>query len=367
MKLEHIDDLLRMMVAKKASDLHIRVGLKPMLRINEDLVPAEYDPLSGEEVEKMALGLMNEEQKSIFRHDHELDMAYSVSGLARFRLNIFLQRGTISMALRLVPIQILDFETLNLPPIIAALSEKPRGLVLVTGTTGSGKSTTLAAMVDHINTTRKAHIITIEDPIEFLHKDKMSILSQREIGLDTRNFPSALRHVMRQDPNVVLIGEMRDLETMSSALTAAQLGHLVLSTLHTIDAVQTISRIIDLFPPYQQTQVRLQLANTLQGVISQRLLPRIDTEGLIPGIEILIATPYVRKLIEENNFGDLRKAIQDGSYYGMQSFNQALVTLYKGGKVSLEEALANASNPEELMLNIRGIYSGSDMSLGKEK
>ncbi len=367
MKLEHLDDLLKHMVQKKASDMHIRVGLRPMLRINEDLVPSDYDPLSSEETEKIAYGIMNEEQKALFKHDHELDMAYSVSGLARFRINIFYQRGTVSLALRLVPMQILNFESLNLPPVVAALSDKPRGLVLVTGTTGSGKSTTLAAMVDHINTTRKAHIITIEDPIEFLHKDKLSIMSQREVGLDTRNFPSALRHVMRQDPNVVLIGEMRDLETMSSALTAAQLGHLVLSTLHTIDSVQTISRIIDLFPPYQQTQVRLQMANTLQGVISQRLLPRIDEQGLIPAVEVLIATPYIRKLVEENNIGDLRKAIQEGSYYGMQSFNQALVALYKGGKVSLEEALANASNPEELMLNIRGIYSGSDMSIGPEK
>ncbi|MDD5131327.1 MAG: type IV pilus twitching motility protein PilT [bacterium] len=367
MKLDNLDDLLRHMVERKASDLHLRVGLHPILRINEELVHTEYDPMSKEDIERLALGIMNEEQKQMFKHDHELDMAYSVSGLARFRLNVFFQRGTVSMALRMVPIQILGYEELNLPPIIATLSEKPRGLVLVTGTTGSGKSTTLAAMVDHINTTRKAHIITIEDPIEFLHKDKLSILSQREVGLDTRNFVTALRHVMRQDPNVVLIGEMRDLETMSSALTAAQLGHLVLSTLHTIDAVQTISRIIDLFPPYQQTQVRLQMANTLQGVISQRLLPRIDQPGLVPAVEILIATPYVKKLIEENNLGDLRKAIQEGGYYGMQSFNQALVALYKGGKVSLEEALSSASNPEELMLNIRGIYSGSDMSLGKEK
>lgn len=367
MKFEHFHDLLKIMVERKASDLHLRVGLRPVMRIHEELVQTDFDPLSAEETEKIAFGLMGEEQKKIFNHDHELDMAYSVSGLARFRFNIFFQRGTMSLALRRVPMEILNFAQLNLPGILTTLSEKPRGLVLVTGTTGSGKSTTLAAMVDHINCTRKAHIITVEDPIEFLHKDKLSIISQREIGLDTRNFSSALRHIMRQDPNVILIGEMRDLETMSTALSAAQLGHLVLSTLHTIDAVQTVSRIIDLFPPYHQTQVRLQLANTLQGVVSQRLLPRSDQEGLIPAVEILIVTPYIKKLIEENNLGDLRKAIQDGGYYGMQSFNQMLVALYKDGKISLEEALTHASNPEELMLNIRGIYSGTgDMSVGKE-
>lgn len=367
MKVEKIDDLLRLMVEKKASDLHLRAGLRPVFRINEELIPCEeYESLSVEETERMALSLMTEEQKNVFAHDHELDVAYSVSGLARFRLNIFYQRGTVSMALRLVPIQLSDFSTLNLPPIIGTLAEKPRGLVLVTGTTGSGKSTTLSAMVDHINSTRREHIITIEDPIEYLHKDKLSILSQREIGLDTRNFPSALRHVMRQDPNVILIGELRDLETMSSALTAAQLGHLVLSTLHTIDAVQTVSRIIDLFPPYHQTQIRLQLSNTLQGVISQRLLPMANQPGLIPAVEILVATPYIKKLIEENNLGEIRKAMQEGAYYGMQTFNQALVTLYKAGKVTLEDALVNASNPEELMLNIRGIYSGgSEMTLEK--
>ncbi len=361
------DKLLRMMVEKKASDLHLRAGNRPMVRINGELMPVEeIEALTSSEVKELAFSVISEEQKKIYETECELDVGYSISNVGRFRLNIFQQRGTVDIVVRMIPFNIPNFEQLNLPSVLARLAEQPWGLVLVTGTTGSGKSTTLAAIIDYINANKKAHIITVEDPIEFLHKDKMSIISQRELGLDTKSFNTALKYIMRQDPDVVLIGEMRDLETMSAALTAAQLGHLVLSTLHTIDAVSTVTRIIDLFPVHQENQIRLQLADTLKGVVSQRLLPMTNDEGLIPAVEVMIVTPYIKKLIAENKLSEINKAIQQGEFYGMQSFNQSLISLYKEGKVSLDDAKANATSPEEFMLNIKGIYAGHESSVNIE-
>jgi len=354
-----ITDLLREMVDRKVSDLHLRAGSPPIFRIDGQLVRSSYSVLSLQETEQIGLSLLNEKQKEIFRENHECDLSYAIEGLARFRVNIFLQRGSFHIAFRLVPFEIPNFEELNLPPVLKKISENDRGLVLVTGPAGCGKSTTLAAIVDYINSTRSVHIITIEDPIEFLHRDKRSIMSQRELGEDTLNYPAALKHIVRQDPNVILVGEMRDLATMAAGLTAAQLGSLVLSTVHTIDAVQTITRIIDLFPPYQQNQVRVQLADTLKAVISQRLLPKADGKGRVPAVEVLVVTALVRKLIEENKIGEILDSMGKGDYYGMQTFNQALQKLYSKRLVKLEDALATASNPEELLLYIRGIDSGS--------
>jgi twitching motility protein PilT len=354
-----IVDLLHEMVDKKVSDLHLRAGSPPIFRIDGRLVPSSYPVLSPQETERVGLSLLNEKQKEIFKENHECDLSFAIEGLARFRVNIFLQRGTFHIAFRLVPLEVPDFEQLNLPPVLKKISENDRGLVLVTGPAGCGKSTTLAAIVNYINSTRSVHIITIEDPIEFLHRDKKSIISQRELGEDTLDYPAALKHIVRQDPNVILVGEMRDLATMAAALTAAQLGSLVLSTVHTIDAIQTITRIIDLFPPYQQNQVRLQLADTLKAVISQRLLPRADGKGRVPAVEVLFVTALIKKLIEENKIGEILGSMEKGEYYGMQTFNQALQNLYSKGLVKMEDALASASNPEEFLLYIRGIDSGS--------
>ncbi|MDH5661531.1 MAG: PilT/PilU family type 4a pilus ATPase [Elusimicrobiota bacterium] len=354
-----IVDLLRELVEKKGSDLHLRVGSPPIFRINGRLVRSSHPALSSRETERIGFSLLNEKQKQIFEENHECDLSYAIEGLARFRINIFHQRGTIHIAFRLVPFAVPDFERLNLPLVLKKISENERGLILVTGPAGCGKSTTLAAIVDYINSIRAVHIITIEDPIEFLHQDKKSVVTQRELGEDTLDYPAALKHIVRQDANVILVGEMRDLATMAAALTAAQLGSLVLSTVHTIDAVQTITRIIDLFPPHQQNQVRLQLADTLKAVISQRLLPRADGKGRIPAVEVLVATALVKKLIEENRIGETLGTMEKGDYYGMQSFNQALQKLYSKEMVKLEDALASASNPEELLLYIRGIDSGS--------
>ena len=354
-----IADLLKEIVEKNASDLHLRAGSPPIFRIDGRLSRSSHPVLSLKETERIGFSLLNEKQKKIFKENHECDLSYAIEGLARFRINIFLQRGTTHIAFRLVPFEVPDFEELNLPPVLKKISENDRGLVLVTGPAGCGKSTTLAAIVDYINSNRSVHIITIEDPIEFLHQDKNSVISQRELGEDTLDYPAALKHIVRQDPNVILVGEMRDLATVAAALTAAQLGSLVLSTVHTIDAIQTITRVIDLFPPYQQNQVRLQLADTLKAVISQRLLPRGDGKGRVPAVEILVVTALVKKLIEENKIGEILGGMEKGDYYGMQSFNQALQKLYSKGLVKLEDALASASNPEELLLYIRGIDSGS--------
>ena len=356
-----LDKLLEQMVAQNASDLHIRAGCVPVLRINGQLQLTAKPRLKPEDTQSIAYELMDEVQHEQFKKKCECDLAYSYLTFGRFRINIYRQRGSVNMAIRHIPDKIKNFQELHLPPVIQALADNTRGLILVTGTTGCGKSSTLASMIDYINETRSAHVVTIEDPIEFLFKDKKSIISQRELGFDTINYLEALKHVVRQDPDVIFFGEMRDAETTSAAITAAQTGHLVLSTIHTVNATQTITRIIDLYPPHQQTQIRSQLADTLKGVISQRLLPSASDTGQsrVPAVEVLVITALARKLMEENNMSELADLMKQGEYYGMQTFNQALLNLYNNGEVTLEDALVHASNPEELMLAVRGIESGS--------
>ncbi len=361
----HINDLLKIATHRGASDLHLKVGSYPVLRINGKLTPlTELKRLMQEDTIAMAFSLMNARQKQKFKENLEIDIAYSVPGLGRFRCNIFQQRGTVGLVLRVIPVKIRTIKELLLPKVIEKICEEQRGLVLCTGTTGSGKSTTLAAMIDYINSIRTEHIITIEDPIEFLHRDKKSIINQREIGVDTRDFANALRGALRQDPDVILVGEMRDYETIETALTAAETGHLVLSTLHTLDATETINRIISVFPPHQQKQIRLQLAQVLKAVISMRLVPKADGKGRVPAVEVMRVTPYIRTLIEDKEKTKLiHDAIERGtSQYGMQTFDQSLYFLYKQGLITLEEAMRRASNPDEFKLKIQGIQSTSDIA-----
>ena len=361
----NINELLKIATDKKASDLHMKVGSHPVVRVNGKLYPlTEVRRMTQEDTIAMAFGIMSGRQKQKFKDHFEIDIAYSVPGLGRFRVNIFQQRGTVGMVLRVIPAKILNFQELNLPPVLETISEERRGLVLVTGTTGSGKSTTLAGMVDYINTQRTEHIMTIEDPIEFLHRDKKSLVNQREVEVDTQSFASAIRSALRQDPDVILVGEMRDYETIETALTAAETGHLVLSTLHTLDATETVHRIISVFPPHQQKQIRLQLAGVLKSVISMRLLPRADERGRVPAIEILRSTGFIRECIENKEKTKLiREAIAAGtSQYGMQTFDQSIFQLYKKELITLEEALRRASNPDEFKLKIQGIESTAEVS-----
>ncbi|MCS7231638.1 MAG: PilT/PilU family type 4a pilus ATPase [Elusimicrobiota bacterium] len=358
--IDKIIKIIRKFIELGGSDLHLRSNSVPYVRKNGVLMVLDNEYLvSYEEIKNFAYYVMNEEQQRRFEIEKECDVGYNFENISRLRMNIFYQKGMINIAIRHIPLEIPNREILNLPEIVYKLADNIRGLVLVTGPAGSGKSTTLASMIDYINSTRSAHIVTIEDPIEFIHKDKKSIISQREVPYDTLSFISALRHVVRQNPDVILIGEMRDLETMQAALTAAQLGHFVLSTVHTVDTIQTINRIIDIFPPHQQNQIRLQLADTLKGVISQRLIRKKDGSGLIPAVEVLVVTPAVRKCIEEKNFGDLYNLLKQGKHYGMQTFNQALLDLFRKEKISLEDALQAATSPEELMLAIKGIETSS--------
>ena len=359
----HIDDLLRIAVERKASDLHLKVGNHPYLRIDGQLAPlTELKRLTAEDMLNMAFSMMSNRQKQKFKESAELDLAYGVAGLGRFRVNVFQQRGNVGLVLRVVPTKIRNFEELNLPKVINKICEERRGLVLVTGTTGSGKSTTLAAMVDRINAFRTDHIITVEDPIEFLHRDKKGIVNQREVEVDTHNFSVALRAALRQDPDVILVGEMRDLETIGTALLAAETGHLVFSTLHTLDAVETIQRIIAVFPPPEQKQIRLQLAGTLKAVVSQRLVRKSDDVGRVPAVEILISTGFVRDcIINPDKTRMIREAIAAGtSQYGMQTFDQSLYDLYSTNLITYDEALNNASNPDDFKLRVQGIRSTAD-------
>jgi twitching motility protein PilT len=361
----HINDILKVATERKASDVHLKVGSHPIIRVDGQLVPlVEFKRLMQEDTIAMAFSMMSSQQKEKFKQFLEIDIAYSVPGLGRFRCNIFQQRGSVGLVLRLIPARILTIRELLLPPVLERIASEERGLVLVTGTTGSGKSTTLAAMIDYINSTRNVHIVTIEDPIEFLHRDKKSIVNQREVDVDTRSFAVALRSALRQDPDVILVGEMRDFETIETALLAAETGHLVFSTLHTLDATETINRIIAVFPPHQQKQIRIQLAAVLKAIISMRLLPRADGLGRVPAVEVLISTAYIRDCIEQKEKTKLiRDAIAAGtSQYGMQTFDQSLYALYKQGLITLEEALRRATNPDELRLRIQGIQSTADMS-----
>ncbi|RLE30082.1 MAG: type IV pili twitching motility protein PilT [Acidobacteria bacterium] len=361
----HINDILKAAAERKASDVHIKVGAHPVIRIDGKLqLLTEFKRLMQEDTIAMAFSMMSSRQKERFKQFLETDIAYSVPGLGRFRVNIFQQRGSVGMVLRLIPSRILNFKELQLPMVMEKICEEQRGLVLVTGTTGSGKSTTLAAMIDYINTHRIEHVMTIEDPIEYLHRDKKSIVNQREIDVDTKNFTNALRSALRQDPDVILVGEMRDYETIETALLAAETGHLVLSTLHTLDATETINRVISVFPPHQQKQIRIQLAAVLKSIISQRLMPRADGLGRVPAVEVLISTSYIKDCIENKEKTKLiRDAISQGtSQYGMQTFDQSLYLLYKNGLITLDEALRRATNPDEFKLKIQGIQSTSDIS-----
>jgi len=361
----HINDLLKMAVDRKASDLHLKVGAFPVLRVDGVLKPlSEMRRLLQEDTVAMAFSIMSARQKEKFKTDFEIDTSYQVPNLGRFRCSIFQQRGTVGLVLRVIPSRILTIRELLLPPVLEKICMEQRGLVLCTGTTGSGKTTTLAAMVDHVNASRNEHIMTIEDPIEYLHRDKRSIVNQRELDVDTKGFSTALRSALRQDPDVILVGEMRDVETIGTALTAAETGHLVLSTLHTLDATETVNRIITLFPPHQHRQIRLQLGAVLKSVISLRLMPRADGLGRVPAVEVLVATEYVRDCIENKDKTKyIKDAIKAGtSQYGMQSFDQSLYQLYKSGLITLEEALKRATNPNEFRLKIQGIQSTSDVA-----
>jgi len=358
-----LNDILSIALRGGASDIHLKAGLPPMFRVDGTLVPLKDAPrLPPEEVSRMALSIMNAHQKEVFKAENEIDLAYGVPGLGRFRVNVFHQRGTVGVVLRVIPIKVLTIAQLNLPKVLEKIAMEQRGLVLVTGTTGSGKSTTLAAMIDHINSHRTCHIITIEDPIEFLIRDKRSIINQREVGVDTKSFTRALRSALREDPDVILVGEMRDLETIEIAMTAAETGHLVMSTLHTLDATETINRIVAAFPPYQQKQVRLQLGAILRGVISQRLLPRADGRGRVAALEVMITTGRVRELIEDKDrTKELPDAINSGHVqYGMQSFDQSLMFLLQRGLINYDEALRNTTNPDDFALRVSGISATSN-------
>jgi twitching motility protein PilT len=361
-----IDQLLTIACSKGASDLHIKAGSFPFIRVNGELLPmVEAQRLAAEDTLNMAFSIMNNRQKQRFGENSEIDIAYGVSGLGRFRCNVFQQRGTVGLVMRVIPTTVRSIEELRLPPVIEKISEDNRGLVLVTGTTGSGKSTTLAAMIDYINRIRTGHIVTIEDPIEFLHRDKKSYVNQREVDVDTKSFSEALRGALRQDPDVILVGEMRDYETIETALTAAETGHLVLSTLHTLDATETISRIVSVFPPHQQRSIRLQLASVLRAVVSMRLVRAADSvQGRVPAVEVMVVTPYIRDcIIHPEKTGLIRDAIAQGtSQYGMQTFDQSLFDLYSRGLITYEEAMNGASNPDEFKLRVSGVRSVSDQA-----
>ncbi|PIU20525.1 MAG: type IV pili twitching motility protein PilT [Elusimicrobia bacterium CG08_land_8_20_14_0_20_59_10] len=361
----NLDLLLKVMVQNKASDIHIRGDSQVFLRINGTITPVNSSNMTAKEVEDLVFPLMNDRLKSIFAEKHEADFSFENAELGRFRFNVFTHKGRIGVAVRHIPLKIPTFEELRLPvDSIKKLLTNERGLILVTGITGSGKTSTLAAMVEFLNQTWDAHIITVEDPVEFAFTEKRCIISQREIGSDTNNFVEALRGAMRQDPDVILVGEMRDLETTQAAITAAETGHLVLATLHTMNAVQTISRIIDLFPPHQQVQVRMQLAETLKGIVSQRLL-QCSRGGRLPAVEIMTATPHIKKMIADNTIDAVNQAITKGGFYGMQSFNQSLVKMHKDGMAKLEDIIQAASNPDDVLLAIKGIEQEIEPGRGK--
>ena len=358
-----LNTILKVALKGGASDIHLKAGLPPMFRINGSLVPLKNARrLTPDEVTQMAFGIMNPAQKEQFKSSHEIDLAYGVPGLGRFRVNIFQQRGTVGVVFRVIPFGVQNFESLNLPAVLETIGNEERGLVLVTGTTGSGKSTTLAAIIDFINSRRTRHILTIEDPIEFLIRDKRSIVNQREVGTDTMGFSGALKSALRQDPDVILVGEMRDFETIETALTAAETGHLVMSTLHTLDATETINRIVSVFPPYQQKQVRLQLASILKAVISQRLVPRADGNGRVPALEVLRVTARVRELIiDPDRTREIHDAISKGhTQYGMQTFDQSLLQLLKEKLITFDEALRQSTNPDDFKLRVSGVSGTSD-------
>ena len=359
----NLDEILKVALKGGASDIHVKSGLPPMFRVDGALVPLKNgERLLPEETTKIAQQIMNDVQRARFEEKRECDLAYGIAGLGRFRVNVFQQRGTTGIVFRVIPFGVKTMEQLSLPKVIEKITMEQRGLILVTGTTGSGKSTSLASMIDYINTNRTCHIMTIEDPIEFLIRDRRSIVNQREIGVDTQTFSNALRAALRQDPDVILVGEMRDYETIETAITAAETGHLVMSTLHTLDATETINRIISVFPPYQQKQVRLQLSSILKAVISQRLVPRADGKGRVPALEVMISTARIRECIsDKDRTKELHDSISKGfTSYGMQTFDQSLMSHVKSGLVTYDEALKHVSNRDDFALRFKGIASTSD-------
>lgn len=365
----NLKQMLVEMLNRKASDLHVRVGNRPHLRVNGTLEQIATEPVTIDQMDQIIHQILNEKQIERFNRKHEIDLALSVAKLGRFRINLFRQRGTSGIAIRAVNTQVPAFEDLNLPPIMKKLSYERRGLIVITGTTGSGKSTTLAAMIEEMNAKRPINIMTVEDPIEYIYRDKAAIIAQREVGGDTETFASALRHAFRQDPDVILIGEVRDLETMSIALTAADTGHLVLTTLHTLNVVETISRIISFFPPHQQQQIRLLLGGSLKAIVCQRLMARSDMPGRVPALEVMVNSGAIRECVmDPEKTVDIPELMEQGQVqYGMQTFDQAIMKLYKNGMINFEEAMAAASNPDDFDLRVRGIQSSADRWGGDEE
>jgi len=361
-----IDEFLKIAIERDASDLHLKAGNHPMIRVHGTLTPLTGFPrLTTQDTEDLAGQMMTEFQKKRLKEDLDIDLAYSLQGFGRFRGSIFHQRGSLAIALRIIPLEIKSIRQLLLPEVLEKIAFYQRGLVLVTGTTGSGKTTTLAAMLDYINTYRRENIITIEDPIEYLHKDKKSSINQREVGMDVSSFSRGLRGCLREDPDVILVGEMRDLDTIETALLAAETGHLVFSTLHTLDAPESINRIISVFAPHHQRQVRLQLASILKAIISMRLIPRMDGQGRVPAVEVMISTPYIAECVAERDKTTLiRDAVASGvSQYGMQTFDQSIYQLYRDGFISFEQGMKYSSNPDNFKLRVMGIQSTLDIAL----
>ena len=360
-------DLLQIMIDRGASDLHITTSTYPQIRVSGKLVQlTEFEQLTPQDTQRLAYSVLNEAQKQKFEEENELDLSFGIQNLARFRCNVYRERGAVAAAIRVVPFKIRSFDDLNLPPIVRQLADRPKGLILVTGPTGSGKSTTLAAMIDKINSERSEHIMTIEDPIEFVHPHKKCLVNQREVFADTHSFKGALKSILRQDPDVVLVGEMRDLETIGAALTIAETGHLTLATLHTNSCAQTMNRIIDVFPTEQQSQVRAQLSLVLEGVLSQQLIPKVGG-GRVMALEIMVSTPAVRNLIREEKIHQIYSAMQSGQKFGMQTMNQALVELISRRQITREEAMNRSTNPEELaqlLLQVEGAAAGAASGAG---
>lgn len=364
-----IDDILKAALKVGASDIHIGSGRKPYFRVEGRLLPIQEAPkLTGDDVAALVEEIMSEKQWAAFQDKYEMDLAYSIPGLSRFRVNVYQQRGTLSIAIRAIPFEIRNFSTLNLPKVLESIATEERGLVILTGTTGSGKSTTLASIVDFINESRARHIITVEDPLEYVHQDKKSYINQREIGIDTGSFANAMRAALREDPDVILVGEMRDLETMEICLSAAETGHLVLTTLHTLDAMESVNRMLTIFPPHQHNQVRYQLSQVLKAVISQRLVPMANGKARVPAAEVMIATDRIRDLISEpERTWEIRQAIEEGNlHYGMQTFDQCLYKLFVDKAITFDEAMRQATNKNDLALRIEGVTSGSSSLMREE-
>src|SRR5450631_4340773 len=358
----NLHQLLKILVESNGSDLHITTNTPPQIRVDGKMTPLDFPPLNQVDTKQLCYSVLTDTQKHKFEEENELDLSFGVKGLSRFRGNVFIQRGAVAGVFRVIPYKILTFEELNLPPVVSELAAKPRGLILVTGPTGSGKSTTLASMIDYINLNRHEHIVTIEDPIEYLHPHKGCLVNQREVGADTKSFKSALKYILRQDPDVVLVGELRDLETIEAALVIAETGHICFGTLHTNSCAQTINRIVDVFPPYQQTQVRAQLSFVLEGVMSQSLMPKMNSKGRIMALEIMIPNPAIRNLIREDKVHQIYSQMQVGQdKFGMQTMNQSLYSLFSKRLISLEEALARSQDPEELKQMLSNPAAGMNM------